>query len=463
MSSVAPGLEAGLLKPLSDRRGGAPGARAIAPPSSTELSTEVDEPIDSLIPRSGLFVQAADLGIASWDSPAIVPWTAPHRSPHLGHSGVATPQWRQLNPTDRSSQGLVGRQALEGHGSVEVELVDDRTSTAGARIVVIRGLTTPDDRLRLGATALREACEAVVNAATLGQTIILTSALYVGCTRDLLILPLERRGFAVGQDVHVVFCRIPGAGDKRIRTGRQIVGGATATSADVAAAIIRRTGDIQIVETPEEAEASALAAIRPSGPGAAAKRAFDLAIAGLGLVLITPILALIALAIFIDDGHAPFFSQDRIGRAGRAFRIRKFRTMVAGAEARLADVWGMNEIRGPGFQLEHDPRLTRLGRFLRRSSLDELPQLWNVLRGDMSLVGPRPAPLIEISGYEPWHRARLTAKPGITGLAQIVARSYRDFDEKASLDLEYITGWSMWLDVKIMLRTVPLVLRLTGR
>ena len=120
-------------------------------------------------------------------------------------------------------------------------------------------------------------------------------------------------------------------------------------------------------------------------------------------------------------------------------------------------------IRGPALQVDRDPRVTRIGSFLRRSSIDELPQLWNVLYGDMSLVGPRPAPPVEVASYEPWHRARLAVRPGITGLAQVRARSYREFDEKASLDLEYIVRWSPRLDFEILLRTVPVVVRLTGR
>ena len=194
-----------------------------------------------------------------------------------------------------------------------------------------------------------------------------------------------------------------------------------------------------------------------------AKRLTDVVGASLGLLLLSPIFALVALAILLNDGRPVLFAQERIGLHGRRFRILKFRTMVSGAEAMLPDVLELNQIAGPGFQLDNDPRVTKLGRMLRKSSLDELPQLWNVLVGDMSIVGPRPAPMTEVGAYDNWHRRRLSAKPGITGLAQVEARSYREFDQKANLDLEYIDHWSPWLDFRIILRTVRLLFRPSGR
>ena len=137
--------------------------------------------------------------------------------------------------------------------------------------------------------------------------------------------------------------------------------------------------------------------------------------------------------------------------------------MTDDAEERLGEVLHLNTIRGPAIQIDGDPRVTRIGGFLRRSSLDELPQLWNVLVGEMSLVGPRPAPIVEVAAYKPWHRRRLAVKPGLTGLAQVRARKYREFDVKAGLDLQYVDHWSPWLDVRILLETVPSVLRFTGR
>jgi exopolysaccharide biosynthesis polyprenyl glycosylphosphotransferase len=193
------------------------------------------------------------------------------------------------------------------------------------------------------------------------------------------------------------------------------------------------------------------------------KRLVDMVGAGLGLLLLSPIVALVALAILLRDGRPVLFAQERIGMHGRRFRMFKFRTMVCGAEAMLPGVLELNQIVGPGFQLDRDPRVTKLGRILRKSSLDELPQLWNVFVGEMSIVGPRPAPITEVGAYEVWHRRRLSAKPGITGLAQVEARSYREFDQKANLDLEYIDHWSPWLDFRILIRTVRVLFRTNGR
>jgi lipopolysaccharide/colanic/teichoic acid biosynthesis glycosyltransferase len=308
----------------------------------------------------------------------------------------------------------------------------------------------------------RQACDRVVRDASEGQTIILAAPVYIGATRELLIEPLEARGFVVGRDVHVAFWPAPN-GVAKTRSKPRLIGGATAACALAAVESIGHPGPVEVVATPEMAEAAALAALPRSRVGAAVKRGVDMVVAAIGLVLILPIVLLVAVAIQLDDGGPVVFTQERIGRNGRPFQIRKFRTMVSGAESRLGEVVGLNGIRGPAFQIDRDPRLTRIGGFLRASSIDELPQLWNVLYGDMSLVGPRPAPPVEVAAYEPWHRGRLTVRPGITGLAQVRARSYVEFDEKASLDLEYIVRWSPWLDFAILLQTVPVVLRLTGR
>jgi lipopolysaccharide/colanic/teichoic acid biosynthesis glycosyltransferase len=148
---------------------------------------------------------------------------------------------------------------------------------------------------------------------------------------------------------------------------------------------------------------------------------------------------------------------------GRLFRCLKFRTMVRDAEQQNEELEQYNVFRGPAFKLADDPRVTRLGRFLRRYSIDELPQLVNVLKGDMSIVGPRPAPLREVRKYDLWHRRRLSMRPGLTGLWQVQARSDNDFDRRAALDLAYIDRWSLWLDVMIILRTVPAVVSQPGR
>ncbi|HYO41934.1 MAG TPA: sugar transferase [Candidatus Limnocylindrales bacterium] len=192
--------------------------------------------------------------------------------------------------------------------------------------------------------------------------------------------------------------------------------------------------------------------------GMLVKRLLDVVIATLALLVLAPFLALIALAIRLEDRGPVFFRQTRVGLHGRPFPIVKFRTMVPDAEARLAELTGRNEIEGPAFKVADDPRITRIGRRLRRASLDELPQFWNVLLGQMSVVGPRPPLPGEVSGYDLWHRRRLSMKPGITGLWQVSARLEADFDRWVELDLRYIDRWSLWLDLKIMLRTVPAML-----
>jgi lipopolysaccharide/colanic/teichoic acid biosynthesis glycosyltransferase len=185
------------------------------------------------------------------------------------------------------------------------------------------------------------------------------------------------------------------------------------------------------------------------------KRLFDVAVGWVALVLLAPLLAFVGLLIRAVDGGPVLFRQTRIGLNGRPFRLIKFRTMEPGAEDRLGELMARNEIRGPAFKVTDDPRLTRTGRVLRATSLDELPQIWNVLRDEMSLVGPRPPLPWEVDAYDPWHHRRLAVKPGITGLWQVQAREGEDFDQRVELDLEYIDRWSMWLDLEIIVRTIP--------
>jgi exopolysaccharide biosynthesis polyprenyl glycosylphosphotransferase len=196
-----------------------------------------------------------------------------------------------------------------------------------------------------------------------------------------------------------------------------------------------------------------------SGPdralGLVAKRLVDVAVAGAALLIGSPVLLGIAVAIRLRDGAPVFFRQTRIGLHGRRFHMVKFRTMNVGAEAGLEELLEHSEINGAAFKMTADPRVTSTGRRLRRTSLDELPQLWNVLRGDMSLVGPRPALPREVDTYDLWHRRRLSMKPGITGLSQVSARRAKEFDSWAQLDLSYIDRWSLWLDMKILARTIP--------
>jgi exopolysaccharide biosynthesis polyprenyl glycosylphosphotransferase len=188
------------------------------------------------------------------------------------------------------------------------------------------------------------------------------------------------------------------------------------------------------------------------------KRSMDLVIAGTTTLVLSPLMLLCALAIKLDSPGAVIFRQKRVGRRGKEFVVFKFRSMREGAEAEKANLLEFNEMRGPLFKMRADPRTTRVGRFLRRSSLDELPQLFNVLRGEMSMVGPRPHTRAEVSQYQAWQLQVLEASPGLTGLAQVSGRSQLSFDEQCLLDIYYIENWSPTLDVKIMLRTVPKML-----
>ncbi len=198
------------------------------------------------------------------------------------------------------------------------------------------------------------------------------------------------------------------------------------------------------------------------GEALAAKHALDLLLAGLALALLAPLLLLIAAAVLALMGRPVFFAQERIGLNGRRFRMFKFRTMVPGAEARRGEVLVGNEMSGPVFKAASDPRTTALGRLLRRTSLDELPQLLNILRGEMSLVGPRPLPVPEQQEIRGAYRRRLSMRPGITGLWQVSGRNEVDFEDWMAMDLRYVSQWSLGLDLRILLRTIPAVLTRKG-
>ncbi len=194
----------------------------------------------------------------------------------------------------------------------------------------------------------------------------------------------------------------------------------------------------------------------------AAKRTFDVIVSALVLLFLSPLLAAIALAIRTDSRGPILFRQRRVGRNGRAFLMLKFRSMYRDAEARLEALRVHNEMSGPVFKMTNDPRVTRVGRFLRRTSLDELPQFWNVLRGDMSVVGPRPPLPAEVRQYKRWQRRRLSVRPGITCIWQISGRNQVDFERWMDLDLEYIDRWSLWKDLEICVKTIPAVLSARG-
>ena len=192
------------------------------------------------------------------------------------------------------------------------------------------------------------------------------------------------------------------------------------------------------------------------------KRALDVLGAAIGLVVCAPLLLLLAVLIKLESRGPVLFRQLRTGRGGKRFVIYKFRSMVAGADEQKVSLLSFNEQDGPAFKIKSDPRLTRLGRWLRSTSLDELPQLWNVLKGEMSLVGPRPLPCDESDACAQWQRRRLDVMPGLTCIWQVRGRSRVTFDEWMSMDLQYVDSYSIWQDVKLLLATVWAVLRGTG-
>jgi exopolysaccharide biosynthesis polyprenyl glycosylphosphotransferase len=192
------------------------------------------------------------------------------------------------------------------------------------------------------------------------------------------------------------------------------------------------------------------------------KRAIDLVGATIGLILLSPLFVVIAIMTKLDSRGPVFYRQWRVGKDGKKFLMYKFRSMMKNAEKEIDKLIELNEASGPLFKMKNDPRMTRMGAFLRRTSLDELPQLLNVLAGQMSLVGPRPPLPVEVEDYSEWQKARLTVRQGMTGLWQVSGRSRLSFDEMVTLDLYYIENWSLWLDIAILLRTIPIVLLAKG-
>jgi exopolysaccharide biosynthesis polyprenyl glycosylphosphotransferase len=193
------------------------------------------------------------------------------------------------------------------------------------------------------------------------------------------------------------------------------------------------------------------------------KRLFDITISALALIVLTPVFIVVSLLIKWSSPGPVFYKQLRCGLNGRKFNLYKFRTMDVNAEQKQQELLKLNEMKGPAFKIENDPRIIPVGHFLRKFSLDELPQFWNVLKGDMSLVGPRPPIPSEVDQYDDWHRRRLRMRPGITCLWQINGRNkITDFNEWANLDLQYMDNWSLGLDFEIFLKTIPVVLKGTG-
>jgi exopolysaccharide biosynthesis polyprenyl glycosylphosphotransferase len=181
------------------------------------------------------------------------------------------------------------------------------------------------------------------------------------------------------------------------------------------------------------------------------------------IMLVSPVFLMIAVAIRLEDGGPVLFTQERVGLNGRRFSIFKFRTMVANAEALKISLQEQNEQTGPVFKITNDPRVTRIGRFLRKTSFDELPQFFNVIRGEMSVVGPRPPIPSEVEKYKKWQKRRLTMKPGITCTWQVSGRNNIPFKEWVKLDLEYIDNWSLTRDAVLILKTIKVILTGTGK
>ena len=194
----------------------------------------------------------------------------------------------------------------------------------------------------------------------------------------------------------------------------------------------------------------------------ASKRLMDILFSGVGILLFLPLMVPLAIIIKLESDGPIFFRQIRVGKGRRHFVCYKFRSMVADAESLKEEISYLNEAEGPMFKIRDDPRITPLGRFLRRSSLAELPQLFNVLKGDMSIVGPRPQIPSEVELYEPWHYRRLEVQPGITCLWQVSGRSSIGFDEWMRLDMEYVKLRSLVFDVKLLLRTLPAIIARRG-
>jgi len=217
--------------------------------------------------------------------------------------------------------------------------------------------------------------------------------------------------------------------------------------------LVRPLGDFPVIY---------LEPVRNYGWRAFAKRTFDILFAGGLLVLLAPVIMIVALAVKFGSHGPVFFSQQRVGRGGKIFTIHKFRSMVVGAESQLDDLQSYNEADGPLFKMRDDPRVTRVGRVLRRTSLDELPQLVNVVRGEMSMVGPRPALPSEAAQWEPKLRQRLRVRPGLTGMWQVHGRSDASFNSYGRLDLYYVDNWSLIADLGIIARTGPCLLRRDG-
>ncbi len=202
--------------------------------------------------------------------------------------------------------------------------------------------------------------------------------------------------------------------------------------------------------------------VRPKRVYSFIKRLFDIVSSFVAIILLSPVMIAIAIAIYAQDKHNPFFVQTRLTKGGKRFKIYKFRTMCIDAEDKLKDLMALNEVDGPAFKIENDPRITKIGKFLRRTSLDELPQLFNILGGSMSVVGPRPPLQREVEEYTAYQVQRLCVKGGLTCYWQCSGRSNVSFDEWMDMDIQYIKDRSVWTDIKIIFKTIKAVLKCDG-
>jgi exopolysaccharide biosynthesis polyprenyl glycosylphosphotransferase len=193
------------------------------------------------------------------------------------------------------------------------------------------------------------------------------------------------------------------------------------------------------------------------------KEAFDILFSAFVLVITSPIMLIIIILIKCTDKGPVFFKQERVGQNGRRFVCFKFRSMILNAESMVEELQHQNESDGPTFKIENDPRITKIGKFLRKTSLDEFPQFFNVIKGEMSVVGPRPPLLSEVKQYEKYQLRRLSMKPGITCIWQVSGRNSISFKEWMQMDLDYIDNWSVWLDMKIILKTITVVFKANGQ
>jgi lipopolysaccharide/colanic/teichoic acid biosynthesis glycosyltransferase len=239
--------------------------------------------------------------------------------------------------------------------------------------------------------------------------------------------------------------------------------GFTSLNARVLASISPHSNSSTLAETVVASSNDRLCKQAISCLGLFGKMIVDLLLSSIALFLLWPFLLVIALAVKLDSPGPIIYGSVRAGKKGQRFVCYKFRTMVDGADEMKDSLRQFNERRDPFFKIADDPRVTRLGRFLRKYSLDELPQFWNVLKGDMSLVGPRPHPVDDYARYRPEDHRRLDVKPGITGLWQIIARTDPSFETCMTLDLEYMKRWNLLLDCKILMRTIPAVLAGEGQ